>query len=299
MLQAALNQLIGRFIETHGDFGLERIDGEEADYDRLREALESLPFLADKKMVVLRTPSANKDFVQRAESLLRNTPESTDVILIEPKLDKRSSYYKYVSKATTYQSYDELHESGLARWLTELAATEGGTITQADARYLVHRVGAQQQLLGNELKKLVLYQPTISRKAIDLLVEQTPQSTVFELIEAAFSGDAQKMVRLYDEQRRLKVEPQQILGLIGWQLHTMAVIKAAGARSADDIARTAKINPYVVRKNTPLVRRITLQGLRDLIAEALRLDVRLKSESIDADEATRHFLLQIALVATG
>ena len=39
---AVLGQLVNAFIKEHGDFGLERLDGEEVEYDRMREALESL-----------------------------------------------------------------------------------------------------------------------------------------------------------------------------------------------------------------------------------------------------------------
>ncbi len=43
-LQAELDRLVAEFLKIHGEMGLERIDGEEASYSRIREALESLPF---------------------------------------------------------------------------------------------------------------------------------------------------------------------------------------------------------------------------------------------------------------
>src|SRR3954468_14390041 len=89
LLKAELDRLVSEFVAEHSDMGLERLDGEEAEYDRMREAIESLPFLASKKLIVLHRASANKQFVEQAEQLLTNLSESTDVILIEPKLDKR------------------------------------------------------------------------------------------------------------------------------------------------------------------------------------------------------------------
>ncbi len=56
----------------------------------------SLPFLASKKLVVLRAPSANKQFVEQVETILASVSDTTDVIIIEPKLDKRSAYYKFL-----------------------------------------------------------------------------------------------------------------------------------------------------------------------------------------------------------
>lgn len=291
LLQHDLRRIIADFVAEHTDMALEQIDGEEAEFDRMHEALQSMPFLASKKLVVLRKPSANKQFVEAAESLLSDLPETTDVLIIEPKLDKRLSYYKYLKKHTEYTEYIEMDTSGLARWLVTEAKAQGGNIKQTDAIYLVERTGTNQQLLSNELAKLLLYNDEITRGSIDLLTERTPQSSTFDLLDAALSGQYEKAMRLYQEQRAMKVEPQQIMGLLGWQLHIMAIVKTAGQRDPADIARSAKLNPFVVRKSQGLVRNMTLPELKSLIARVARLDVRLKSESIDADEAFQNLLL--------
>jgi len=113
------------------------------------------------------------------------------------------------------------------------------------------------------------YQPEITRQTIDLLTEAAPQSTIFELLDAAFAGNAQRAMALYAEQRALKVEPQQIMAMIAWQLHVLAVIKTAGQRSADEIAKDAKLNPYVVRKSQNIARKLTLPELKKLVHNAL------------------------------
>ncbi len=105
LLQAELDKLVTTFVAEYSDMGLERLDGQEAEYDRMREALESLPFLASRKLVVLRTPSANKQFVEQAQALFENLSEITDVIIIEPKLDKRLAYYKYLKSKTDFKEY--------------------------------------------------------------------------------------------------------------------------------------------------------------------------------------------------
>jgi DNA polymerase III delta subunit len=48
-----------------------------------------------------------------------------------------------------------------------------------------------------------------------------------------------------------------------------------------------------VRKTQNLTRNITQTEVKELISRALELDVRLKSENIDADDAVQHFLLTI------
>src|SRR3546814_19438404 len=62
----------------------------------------------------------------------------------------------------------------------------------------------------------------------------TPQSTIFELLDAALSGNTRRALELYEEQRSMKVEPQQIIAMLAWQLHVLAVVKAAGERRSEE-----------------------------------------------------------------
>jgi len=284
---------VADFVTAHSDLALERIDAEEAEFNRLLESLTSLPFLADKKMVVLRRPSANKQFIEEAEKLLAEIPETTEVIIVEPKLDKRLTYYKLLKKSTNFREYKQLDVAGLARWLVNEAKAKGGSLNQRDAQYLVERVGLDQQLLGNELEKLLLYNTTVTRETIDLLTEATPQSTIFELLESAFSGNAKRAMELYREQRALKVESPQIIAMLAWQLHILALIKAAGDRSADAIASEAKLSPFVVRKSQAIAHKLTIAELKQLVAELLDIDARSKRTNLDIDEALQNYLLKI------
>ncbi|HSX37114.1 MAG TPA: DNA polymerase III subunit delta [Patescibacteria group bacterium] len=294
LLQRELRRIVGAFVAEHGDLALERVDGDDAEYVRIQEALTSLPFLANKKLVVLRAPSANKKFVEEAEKLLADVPETTNVIIIEPKLDKRVGYYKYLKKSTEFREFSQLDANGLAKWLVNTAKEQGGTLSSADARYLVERVGSNQQMLANELEKLLIHDSKINRRAIDMLTEPTPQSTIFQLLEAAFAGNSKRLLELYHEQRALKVEPPQIVAMLAWQLHVLAVIKTAGERSPQQIASEAKMSPFVVQKSANIARKLSLTELKKLISDLLKIDVRSKRESIDTDEALQHYLLSLA-----
>lgn len=293
LLGRELRRIVDSFVIEHGDMALEQLDGEEAEYDRMREALQSMPFLASKKLVVLRKPSVNKQFLEAAESLLSDVPEETDVVIVEPKLDKRLSYYKFLKKNVSINEYSEMDTSQLAKWLIAEAKAQDGTLSQPDAVYLVKRIGLNQQALQNELAKLLLYQPLITRKTIDLLTDRTPQSTTFDLLDAALSGNHEKALQLYSEQRAMKVEPQQIMALLGWQLHILALVKTAGQRDPSAIASEAKVNPFVVRKSQNLALHMTLSVLKQLIHDVAVLDVRMKSESIDNDEALKNLIVSI------
>ena len=294
-LQRELTKRVNAFLAEHGDMALERLDGEEVSYDRMREAIESLPFLASKKLVVLRSPSSNKEFIEKAAALLDNLADTTDVIIVEPKLDKRTAYAKYLQKKTEYTEYKELDVPALSRWLGDEAAAAGGNIKAVDATYLVNRLGPNQQLLATELQKLLSTGKPIDRKLIDSLTEPVPQSSTFDLLEAAFAGDFQKTLALYEDQRKQNVEPQAIVGLLAWQLHVLAVCAWAGDdHSAQDVAKDAKLHPFVVQKSLSLARRIGKARLRAHIERLTQLGEDLKTSAILADDAVQAYLLSLA-----
>lgn len=292
-LQQELRRIVDSFVAEHTDMALEQIDGEEAEFDRIREALQSMPFLASKKLVVMRAPGANKQFMESAEQLLTDLSEVIDVVIVEPKPDKRTSYYKYLKKHTDLKEFNELDIPQLSKWLVAVAKEAEGTLSTTDANYLVIRVGTNQLTLQNELQKLLNYDKKITRESIDLLSERTPQSTTFDLLDAALRGDKAYALELYSEQRSMKVEPQQIIALLGWQLHALSVVKTAGERDASQIASEAKLNPFVVRKTQSLARNMSLSKTKELVHSVRVLDERLKSESIDADEALQNLIVSL------
>ncbi len=292
--KAELRKLVASFVAEHTDMAVERYDGDESDPARMRESVGSLPFLTQRKLVVLYQPGKQKAFAEHIVAILKEVAETSDVIIIEPKLDKRLSYYKQLKKATDFREFGDLDANGLARWATDYAKEQGGVLSASDAGLLIDRVGPYQQLLSSELTKLITYDSDITKENIELLTDKAPQSTVFELLDAAFSGNAKHAIELYHEQRALKVEPQAIVAMLSWQLHVLALIKTADDRSADDIARQAKLNPYVVRKTQGLARAIDKLRLKKLLADLLQLDVRSKTSAINLDEALQLYLLQVA-----
>jgi DNA polymerase-3 subunit delta len=289
-----LKRLTLAFIAAHGDYAVERYDADEDSAARMRESVSSMPFLTERKLVLLQEPGKQKAWAEHIADTLKDVADSTDLIIIEPKLDKRLIYYKTLKKDTDFKEFSELDTNGLARWAGEYAKAKGGSLANGDARLLIDRVGPNQQMLQQELNKLLSYEPHISKTTIELLTDRLPQSTVFELLDAAFSGNAQKTFALYREQRALKVEPQAIIAMLAWQLHILAVVKTADNRGPDAIAKEGKINPYVVRKTQGLARTVSLTRLKQLVADLLALDVRLKTQSIDADEALQLYLIRLA-----
>src|SRR3990167_4343065 len=111
-----LKELTENFREKHGDLAVEKYDGEEAEAEKMLAAINSLPFLAPKKMVVIRNASRNKLFCEQIEQIISSIPESTDIVFYEPLTDRRTIFYKTLKNETQCEEYDELSSAELAKW---------------------------------------------------------------------------------------------------------------------------------------------------------------------------------------
>lgn len=291
---AEKDQLVAGFVVDYGDMAVERIDCEEAEYSQITEAIQSQPMFTDKKLVILNQPGTQKDFAQNLEELIESISDSVDVIIVEPKPDKRSSYYKLLQKKTKLKTFTETHPRELPRWLSQRAKEKGGSLSVGDAQHIVELAGPNQQLLANELDKLLNYDANITRETIDMLIDPLPQSTIFQLLDAAFTGAHEKALRIYKEQRALKTEPIQLVAMLAWQLHVLTVIKTAGEKSAQAIASEAGISPFVVQKSQSTARGLTMAKLQDMVRELHEIDIKMKSTPMDADEALKYYLLTIS-----
>jgi DNA polymerase III delta subunit len=161
------------------------------------------------------------------------------------------------------------------------------------ANYLVERLGENQQLLFNEVSKLAIYDSNITKTSIDLLTEPTPQSRVFDLLDAAFAGKKQRALDLYADQRAQKVEPQAILAMIGWQLQLLSLVKTSEGRSSSQVAKDNGMNPYPVQKAAGMAQKLSSDELQRLVNQALEIDLKSKTSAVDLDEAIKTYIVTI------
>ncbi len=293
MRRLELKRMTEEYVSKYGDLGLERIDAGSMELGQLLEVVASLPFLVDRRMIVINNISLNKDLLSNAEQFINSASEHNDIVIDEPKFDKRLSLYKSLKKLTNVLEFNDLKDAELVSWLVKEASARGGKLSRVDATYLVGRIGANQMLLNNELDKLLNYSLEVNRQSVDLLTEPMPASSIFDLLDAAFGESPKKAMTLFDEQRSQQVEPQEIMGMIGWQLHILAIVKFNQKLTLDEIAAKSKVNPFVLRKASTLARSLSTDQVKNLVEKAVLLDARLKSEAIDADDAVQEFILNI------
>jgi DNA polymerase-3 subunit delta len=283
---------IAEFLVDNDAFGIERLDAAELDIPRLRDALLQLPFLVQKKLVVIKNVFAVKLIQDTLLDLLHQVPEEIDVLLIDPKSDKRTRLYKELSAHKQVSEYAQLKGSALEKWVVEYASQKGGTISNTTARYLIDRVGDGQMLLARELEKLSVF-GTIDRQLVDTHTEQALRSTVFNLLDKIFAHNTDDALRLYDALLATKTDPSEILSLIGWQLHVFALVKYAGSGTGSDIAKLVGIHPYVAGKALQVVQTMSAETVKESVRKTLMTDEMIKTSPVDPRDAVRVLLLQL------
>ena len=140
---------------------------------------------------------------------------------------------------------------------------------------------------------MVLYEPEITINNIEVMTDQVPSSTIFNLLDSALSGNRKNVIKIFQEQKDLKVDAGQIMPLIAWQLHVLALVKSVNSNNVGEVVSTSGLSRYTVEGALRLLNRIDMNELRNIVNRALELDVKLKTVTIDADEAVLQFLLTI------
>lgn len=295
----AIKKVLQEFIAVNGDMAVDVIDTESADLATIIDSVTTVPFLSPKRLVVLRYLSANKDAAAAVDMVLDRVADTTDVLFIEARLDARSVYAKTLKKRLTeVQSFDSVEGPMLQDWVMNSAKQLNGSINAASAQLLIDRVGSNQQLLHNELSKLVLVSADITDETIKEMTHISPHSSVFAMLDSIMQGSVSEASRLYYEQRVQGMEPQAILGMIAWQLHILAMIVVSKDQSVDSIATTTKLNPFVIRKNKAIAKNISRVQMVHLLDAAIESDMRIKTGKSRPDQEVHVLLLTLAEIVS-
>ena len=265
--------------------------------DELTQSVASYSLLSPNKLVVLIEPSRIKGFGEQIEQLVNNLPETTTLVIIELSLDKRLSYYKFLNKNTDYRDLSRLSGPQLINWVITFTQSLGGKIDQRQANYLLDRVGPDQMLLSSEIQKLILYSTTITKDSIDTMTDKSADSTIFELLDAAFSYKPKLALGLYVDQRQQKVEPEQILSMLSWQIHMICLYMSSKNLAFDQVATMAGVSPFALQKARNIASKLTLSKLKKLVSELSLMDIRSKTESFDLDEGLKNFIVELSVAS--
>ena len=274
---AALNAQKSAFIKQYGEAGVEVLNADQIQPEQLASLLMGATLFASNRLVVIRNLSENKTLSESLLGMLETIPAEVEVVLVEKQLDKRTVFYKTLKQKADFQEFTELDEYQAVKWVEETVKMQHGAIDRVAAQLLVQSVGTDQLRLQHEIEKLLAYDTTISQKTIAELVEANHRDTVFQLLELALSGKTNQAIAVLSGLEQAHEDPFQITNMLIWQTHILAVVHSAQSESDSEIAKQAKVNPFVVRKTKQLALRMTASKLRSILEGVAQCDVLLKT----------------------
>lgn len=292
------------------DFSLAAFDLAETPIEAVVEEAETLPFLVERKLIVVRdsalfTAAAKEGgkVEHRVEALLdyMNNPAEHSVIVFvvhHEKLDERKKIVKAIKTAGTVLSFAPLGGNELTQWVVREVEKRGSRIGRDAAEALIAACGVQMSALSVEVDKLCLYAGAngmIDTDTVDQLVARTTEQNVFAMVEHIAGLRLERALGIFYELLKQREEPIKIAALIARQFRIMLQVKdlARQSYSQQQIASQLGLHPYAVKIAGEQARKFEQARLKQILAELAQLDYQMKSGGIDKVLGLELFLLKL------
>ncbi len=261
------------------------VSGETATFAAVRDELETLPFLAPRRLVVVEDADT---FVSDHRPALEKyvvKPAATGVLVLDVKTwPATTRLSKMIDQAATIVCKGPASYR-IPDWCVKWASSQHGKqLSVQGAHLLVELVGADMGLLDQELNKLALYVGTANRIDVDdvdkLVGHSRAENTwkIFDAIGNAKVGEALKMVgRLLDQGE----DPIGLLGAFSWQLRRLAQAarRAQQGKPLSVALQEVGFKPFALQGPEQQIRHLGLRRLGKLYDWLLEMDLDLKGSS--------------------
>ncbi|GGH28037.1 DNA polymerase III subunit delta [Paenibacillus segetis] len=309
-----IQEFVGTLQETivdrdQRDFAIATFDLSETPIEVVVEEAETLPFLVERKLILVRDSSLftagkeNGKIQHRVESLLsyieNPAPHSVIVFIINgEKLDERKKIVKTMKTTATVLSFMPLGGGELTQWVVRQVEKQGCTIGRDAAEALIAASGVQMAALATEMDKLCLYAGkggVIDVDSINQLVARSTEQNVFVMVECIAGLKMEQALGIFYDLLKQREEPIKIAALIARQFRIMLQVKdlARQSYSQQQIASQLGLHPYAVKIAGEQARKFEPAKLRMVLSELANLDYQMKSGRIDKVLGLELFLLKL------
>ncbi len=275
------------------DLNTNRFEGQSITFAELRHACDSIPFLAKKRLVVVKNlAQAKPSFMDQLLAYLNDIPETTRLVFMESKPLPASHPLR--KAAESYENgYVKLFEhpkgSRLEGWIRRQGEERGGKIEPKAAHLLAINVGDNLIALENEIEKLVLYKGDLPVTADDvmLLCPYVAEANIFDLVDAVGSRHAKTAARLFNQKLSEGTDPFYLFAMIVRQFRLLIQVKELAVQKMPppQIAREIGIHGFVADKLAKQSHNYTFEQLERIYAHLLDIDVAVKSGQNDMETA--------------
>ncbi|GAF72725.1 unnamed protein product, partial [marine sediment metagenome] len=237
------------------------------------------------RLIVLRDIEKLREADLRMLSGYLSEPsDSTCLILIAGKIDKRKKYNNEIKSKSVYVNFYHLFENQIPGWLTAKVKEYGKAISTDAVRSLIAEVGSGLYSLNSEVEKLINFtgdRKTIEVKDVEQVLGYVKGSSVFDLQKAITFRDVKGALRILNALLNENAYKNQIFALsaIASRLRHLALIKTMlrqGVRG-DGILSRLGLRPFYNRYLIEASANFTDIELAGGFSSVLDTDVEIKT----------------------
>jgi len=181
------------------------LDGQQLTLEQLRTATETIPFLAEKRLVIIQgllerfEPKGRSARQRRAKKAsgeqnspksfsthISQIPDSTVLVLIGNKVRTNNPLLRALSGNAQVKTFPLLKNTKLHYWIQKRVTQEGGSISSSAVDLLAELVGNNLWIMASEINKLVLFTSgrRIEAEDVRAVVSYAQETNVFAMVDA-------------------------------------------------------------------------------------------------------------------
>ncbi|SCG83639.1 DNA polymerase III subunit delta [Proteiniborus sp. DW1] len=291
------------------------IDGKETTTDKIINACETLPFMSDKKIVVVedlplfttKKETNNLDEDELCNYLGKlNSSTCLLFVLNEVKIDNRKKVIKIIKQNGEIVQLLKLRDAELIKWTQSVFSRNKKSISNIDIQFFLHQAGYYDSNnertlydLENEINKICSYlgqRKIVEKEDIEKGVVKSLQNNVFALVDAIGEKKVDEALSIFNDMI-LDNEPiQLIFHMIIRQLRLLMLTKLYGEKgySQGDISQKINVPTFVVKKLLMQTKNFSSTNLNTILEKALDVDRTIKTGKMEWSLAVEMFISEIS-----
>ena len=283
------NKLLKALNPDDDTMNFNHYEGRNIDVKELIDLCETMPFFADRRVVLLEDTGFFKNKCDELADYMKELPDYLCLVFVEDEVDKRSKMYKAVKSCGRIGEFARQDEKTLMQWAAGILKREGKNITQRDMELLLTMTGIDMGNLRMELEKLITYtgdRNVVTRADIQEVCTTQTQNKIFDMVRAVTEKNQTRALDLYYDLLTLKEPPMRILFLLAKQFRQLLLVKEYTEEGVaqPEMASRLGVPSFVVRNIASCARSYRISELRQAV-----------TDFVDAEEAVKTGRLQDVL----
>ena len=276
--------------------------------DQLIAASETLPFMADRRLVVIRDHPALTGRAEGDEKLtgyLASVPLSTVLLFYcTKKPDGRKKLYTVIKKMNGVVVFSPLKDRELTTFVTSAFKDLGKECDERTADYLIFTCGSDAGSLMTEIAKIASHAPdtpAVHPDEVRALATPSTECTVFQMVDALVSGQHELAFRLMQNQLLNGTDRLYMLSMLLRQFRLMQHIRIMQYEkcSRDIIRNNLGVPPFAVEQYTRQAALYTNGQIKQAVRLCLDTEYAVKSGRLNPEGSLESVMLKLITLRSG